>query len=365
MTKTKGQQQPRNHDRALGAYIGAAIGDAMGGPVECSHFRRIERLVGEISGFLPYQKPYSFHDPHPGYCLRPDAGAVTDDTFIRADFTRFYLSTAPPRTPQMLVDWMLEHADFSGWWPPVIEALHRVRRGEATAEDCGLSFFQGGGIGWWTPIGILHAGDPQGAARETRNLSRVWKAPLEQDLLAGAQAALAEGMRDGATVDSMLAAMFAECHSLGRELIERAIAIARKAKSVSDLAERLYDQALMPELEKRHEQEPPRAVDAPMPPRIEPLADSDKIYLSSFYAEQVPLAVAGFVYGQGDPRVAIPATVMIGRDCDSTATTVGSWVGALHGMSGLPADWVETVCRVNEPEIDIRGLAEKLWGLAA
>jgi ADP-ribosylglycohydrolase len=51
---------------------------------------------------------------------------------------------------------------------------------------------------------------------------------------------------------------------------------------------------------------------------------------------------------------------MIGRDADSTATTVGSWVGALHGESGLPAGWVETVCRVNRREIDIRGLAEQL-----
>ena len=58
-------------------------------------------------------------------------------------------------------------------------------------------------------------------------------------------------------------------------------------------------------------------------------------------------------------------TVMMGRDCDSTATTVGSWVGALHGESGLPPDWVETVCRVNAPEIEIQGLAEALIALRA
>ncbi len=37
----------RNRDRVLGAYIDAAIGDAMGEPIECTHFRRIQRLVGE------------------------------------------------------------------------------------------------------------------------------------------------------------------------------------------------------------------------------------------------------------------------------------------------------------------------------
>jgi ADP-ribosylglycohydrolase len=54
----------------------------------------------------------------------------------------------------------------------------------------------------------------------------------------------------------------------------------------------------------------------------------------------------------------------LGRDCDSTATTVGAWVGALHGESGLPKEWVDPVCEVNTPEIDIRGLATQLIELA-
>jgi ADP-ribosylglycohydrolase len=38
---------------------------------------------------------------------------------------------------------------------------------------------------------------------------------------------------------------------------------------------------------------------------------------------------------------------MLGHDADSTATMIGSWVGALHGESGLPREWVDTVCQVN------------------
>ena len=135
----------RDRDRTLGAYIGAAIGDAMGGPVESSHAARIRRLVGEITGFLPYRKPYSFADPHPGYCLHPDAGSVTDDTFIRADLTRFYLATRHPWHPRMLAQWLLENADFSQWWRPAIEALRRLDRGEVAAENGGLVHPQGDG----------------------------------------------------------------------------------------------------------------------------------------------------------------------------------------------------------------------------
>jgi ADP-ribosylglycohydrolase len=347
----------RNRDRAIGAYTGAAIGDAMGGPVECNHAMRIRRLVGEIKGLLPYEKPYTFGTPGPGYCLCPDAGCVTDDTFIRADFTRFYLSTEPPRTPDLLVDWMLENADFSRWWQPVIEALHRVKRGEVTAEEGGLTFFQGGGIGWWTPVGILFAGDPDGAAAEAKNLSRIWKAPLERDLLGAVQAGVAECMRDNASIDSMLDAMMAQCRPLGQKLMERAIDLTKKSSSVPDLVNRLYHNVLMPDL--RDEQEPPREVDAPVPPVMEPLEDSDERYLSSYFAEQVPLSLAGFLYAKGEPD-AIPVTCMLGRDADSTATTTGSWVGAMQGESGLPEEWVETVYEANINEVDIRKLAEQL-----
>jgi len=51
---------------------------------------------------------------------------------------------------------------------------------------------------------------------------------------------------------------------------------------------------------------------------------------------------------------------MIGRDCHSTATNVGAWCGGFNSESGLPRDWVDTVCRVNLRELAIRGLGEAL-----
>jgi len=78
------------------------------------------------------------------------------------------------------------------------------------------------------------------------------------------------------------------------------------------------------------------------------------------FAEQQPLALAAFVFGRGEPDRAIPQCVMIGRDCDSTASNVGGWCGGLHGEAGLPKTWVETVCEVNRRDFDLRDLGEKL-----
>jgi ADP-ribosylglycohydrolase len=346
-------------DKLYGSYIGAAIGDAMGGPVECNHARRIQRLVGEIDDLLPYQEPYTLMEPHPGYALRRDAGAVTDDTFIRGDLTRFYLETDPPRTPEQLTEWLLDNAHFDQWWDPAIEALRTVDNGEMDAKEVGYEHPQGGGSGWWAPVGILHAGDPDAAAKECRRLSQIWKAPVEQDLTAAIQAGVAEGLKADATYESIIDVMVDTSRSLPRKLIRRGIEIGEGADDFDTLIDEVYDTVLMPEFNS-DKPEPPKEVTADVPASHQPVEETDEKYASVYLHEQIPIAVAAFVFSEGDPENAIPNTVMLGRDCDTTATTVGSWVGALHGKSNLPAKWDDTVCDVNSQEIDIRGLARDL-----
>jgi len=65
-------------DRCLGAYIGAAIGDAMGGPVEGQHFERIRRSHPEgVQGLLPYESPNNLIALAPGYALHGEPGSIT------------------------------------------------------------------------------------------------------------------------------------------------------------------------------------------------------------------------------------------------------------------------------------------------
>ena len=316
------KREKRNKDRAMGAFLGAAIGDAMGGPVENWSAERIKREHGEIKGYLPYKGSLG-----PGGALHPEPGSITDDTYIRVDLTRFYLSTEPPRTPRMLVEWLLKKANFSNWWKPAVEALERIRDGKVSAEEGGLTHQPGGGGAWWTPVGIIHAGSPARAAAEIRSLCRPWKAPLEQDILGAVHAGTAEAQREGATADSVVNTILKTCGPEARKLMERAAEIGHQAKSSDELIANLYAHCLVKTI---------------------------------LFAEQQPLALAAFVFGRGEPDRAIPQCVMIGRDCDSTASNVGGWCGGLHGEAGLPKSWVETVCQVNRRDFDLRDLGEKL-----
>jgi ADP-ribosylglycohydrolase len=356
-----------DRDRALGAYIGGAVGDAMGGPVEGLHAARIGRVVGEITSFLAYKKPwYRGNVGTPGGALHGEPGSVTDDTFLRAELTRYFLNTDPPRTADRLARYFIEHANRDYFWYPKLEPLDRIARGEVEPAEAGWDAPQGGGAAWWTPLGILHGGDPAGAAQATKELCRIWKAPLEQDILSSVQAAVAEGLRPSATVDSMMEALLSVAGPLARKLFERGLEIGRSASSFDELWRALYQKALMPEnVVKKGFPESAgmiRVADAPMPPTHPWVEDTDEKYATNALAEQMPLAAAVFVFAKGEPR-AICQAAMLGRDADSIATTVGSWVGALNGLSGLPVDWVETVSRVNLVEVDIRGLAEGLLAL--
>ena len=61
--------------KLYGSLIGLAIGDAMGGPVEALSYQAIEKEFGEVTTFLPYTRPVSYHG---SFTLHP--GSYTDDS---------------------------------------------------------------------------------------------------------------------------------------------------------------------------------------------------------------------------------------------------------------------------------------------
>jgi ADP-ribosylglycohydrolase len=346
-------------DRIMGAYLGAALGDAMGAPVEGWHAQRIREVYGRVETLLPYEPERL----KPGYALHPEPGSVTDDTYIRDDITRFVLTypDAAQRTAEALYAFLMAEARFDRWWQKARIPLQRIERGETTVQDASKAHDQahdpGGGAGWWTPTGLVWAGYPAKAAEEVRRLSVIWKRPLERQLAGAMQAATAHSVVEGAAVESVVAAARAEAGPLGATLIDRAVETAiRRGDDLDGLIAEIYDRLLI------HD-ECTDEIDGPTPPASRAQEPHER-KVWSYFAEQLPVTLAMLVYGKGDLRRTMIGVVNLGLDADSTSTSVGTWIGGLCGLAGIPREWVDTVVGAN-PELDLLGDARRLAKLAA
>ena len=79
-------------------------------------------------------------------------------------------------------------------------------------------------------------------------------------------------------------------------------------------------------------------------------------------AETLAIGLAMFTAAEGDFRGTVERCVAFGRDNDSSASFGGALAGALHGIDGIPADWVAQVERVNPPP-SLQSLAEGLFAI--
>ncbi|TWU33190.1 ADP-ribosylglycohydrolase family protein [Novipirellula artificiosorum] len=326
--------------KAMGCFVGAAIADAMGGPTECQHYLRIAEMFPDFQNHIRYDTPGTFFKLRPGYALDAAAGSITDDTFIRMDLAGYLLGTDVPYDAASFAPWLLQHADFSNWWKVAVRPLKRIEKGEVAPEEAGVDHKQGGGGGWWQPVSMLYAGDPQKASAVTTAMCKIWKAPLEEDILSSVVAGQAAAYKKGATVDSVVQAVLDDSGELTKKLFTRAVEIAQKAKSPTELYEELYKHCLVKSCTTD--------VDGPMPERLEPEVRMEpKGYNGILFAEQQPLALAYFVYGQGDPYKTVLTGVKGGRDADSITCNSAAWLGALSGMEVWPKKWVDVVQNAN------------------
>jgi hypothetical protein len=233
-----------------------------------------------------------------------------------------------------------------------VRPLDRIKKGEVAAEQAGLNHRQGGGGGWWQPVALLYAASPNEASTVAADMCRIWKAPLEQDILSSVVAGQAAAFQAGATVDSVVDAVMADSGPLATKLFARAAEIARKAKSPTELYRQLYQHCLVKECSND--------MDGPMPPHVEPVEYAEGSYSGILFAEQQPLALAYFVYGQGDPHKTVLTAVKGGRDADSIGCNTAAWLGALAGNDVWPKKWRQTVQRANIHRMNLEQTARDL-----
>ena len=62
-----------------------------------------------------------------------------------------------------------------------------------------------------------------------------------------------------------------------------------------------------------------------------------------------------------DAAEALVAAASLGGDVDSICSMVGSLVGARHGMTGLPAEWIDALSRESPTPTQLAALADVVF----
>lgn len=336
--------------KVRGGLLGAAIGDALGGPVEGLHYAEIERRHGRVTGLLPYPNPPAEHNQ---WANAP--GSYTDDTRMALLVAQALIDSGGTPTrgdlTKVFVNYFYEHEEglpraFVEEY--VMKGLYGARKLAYGGQPTN------GALMGNSPIGLVNAGDPRTAFSTGFELAFITDGYAKESAAMGA-AAVAAAARPGTTVDEVIGVVldtarwyrrdgprwsrtieqFEWARFEGRpndQLVEAAVAIASREHDVYAVRGALYDVL-----------------------GVSPVG--------SEAGQTLAVALAMLTAADGDYMESVLGAVNYGRDCDSYAAVTGAIAGALNGIEAVPEELLARVIAAN-PADDLEEVALRLTGVA-
>ncbi|MFF3090039.1 ADP-ribosylglycohydrolase family protein [Streptomyces nojiriensis] len=350
-------------DRARGALVGAAVGDALGGPVEgWTPDQIVERHGGRVHGIVgPWYEDWRTARPIAPY--HKGDGHVTDDTLMTHALVRVYEAVRDHLDAYAVAEHLVPDLMSTPRWIPELEAealpLQRIflaekwivtrlhyahadprEAGNGNIVNCGAAMYM-------APVGIANAGNPAGAYAEALDIAGAHQSSYGREAAGVFAAAVAAACVPGATAASVVDTAL----SLAKDGTREAIAAVREVAS----GHRDFESALAPL----------RAAVAPYdsvgPDYRAPSLDARRpSRLHSI--EELPVALGMLLVADGRYETAVLGAVNYGRDCDSIATMAGAIAGALGGEAVVPAAWAKQVAEASR--LDLHAPAEALAAVA-
>ncbi|MEK7408920.1 MAG: ADP-ribosylglycohydrolase family protein [Acidobacteriota bacterium] len=300
-------------DKFFGCIAGVHIGSAMAAPVEGWPWERIEKEHGLLERFLPYEhyrnrwtrEPGTTEDGVERQRLMITAIIEKQDRVNAEDVRRIWRRDIKPESAGMVSE-------------PFEAVLLAMAKSGIPARDLGKYCDYAGLVSMARschPIGLINAGDVAGAIEDVYEVGQLYQTSNSRGLQWAAVTAggIAAATRPGATVESVLEAIFKHCAKPVTGEIDRALKLTAACKDVRELRQ---------------------AFDSVYAGRGIP-------YASSYANEVVTKAVCVFRMVRGRLRDAIVAGVNMGRDTDCCTAVAAGISGALSGAAGLPEEWVK------------------------
>jgi ADP-ribosylglycohydrolase len=338
-------------DRAVGSLVGAAVGDALGFATEEHTTEDIkERYGGWVEDIVePFYPDWQTARAHAPY--HNGDGVISDDTVMTQILIKTYLAKRDHldafdvdryMVPLMRTPTYIPYVEkvtlpeLVVWLPEKYMTL-RLKFGNVDPREAGVgNTVNCGAAMYMPPVGIINAASPQAAYAEAIEITGAHQCSFGREAAGVFAAAVAEAVRPGASVVSVVEVALNLAKDGTREAIQ-AVCDAASACRHWKSALPVLRQAVTP-YDTMEDDYLTYGRDSRRPSRSKSI-------------EELPVALGLLLLADGDYQDSVLGGVNYGRDADSIASMAGALAGALGGLRAIPARWHETVARVSKTEL--------------
>lgn len=343
-------------DKAVGCLVGAGVGDALGGATEGWTPEQIqERWGGYVTGIVP---PYyaDWRDARPIAPYHKGDGHITDDTLMTQALVEVYAKRGDHLDAYAVAEDLVPLLIQGKRWVPELETdallLHRIflaekwlvarlHYGHVDPREAGVGNIVNCGAAMYVaPVGIVNAGDPDGAYAEAVDVVAPHQSSYGREAAGVFAAAVAAAMAPGTTPADVVDACLQVAHDGTRAAIVAVTEESRRHHDWRAALGGLRDSVAPFDTVGPLYREP--ALDARRPSRTKSI-------------EELPIALGLMLLADGAYEPAVLGAVNYGRDADSIATMAGAICGALGGEFAVPVAWHRQVVEASRTELAAAG----------
>ncbi|MGP8302511.1 ADP-ribosylglycohydrolase family protein [Streptomyces inhibens] len=311
-----GSAGDRDRDRARGAMLGLAVGDALGAPAENMKPSQIRCRWGRIEGFVE------------------DDPAGTDDTeyaifsglLLAAHGSALTVAHVEAAWHQWIAD--RDEGPFRGAGFSERGTLENLRRGLAAPISAQHRHAWSDGLAMRAaPFGVFAAGRPAEAARLVA--------------IDGTVSHDGEGIYGGRAVAAGVAtAMVALPQGPSTPMVDAVIAAALSVVPEDSWTARSLRRAVGAAQRSRYD---PGITQLGTERAVRSAVVVGGYPWTDLAPEAVGLAFGAFAAARGDFSASVLTAVNMGRDADTTAAVAGALAGALCGAAAIPEAWAGAI----------------------
>lgn len=343
------------HDRALGTFLGCAIGDALGGATEGWSPAEIrERWGGWVEGIVgPYFE--NWRTAVPMSPLHKGDGHITDDTLLTVLLAEVYAEVGRHLTAYDIADHLVPKLLNQRAWIPDLETetvplqriflaekwlALRLHWGHVDPREAGVgNIVNCGAAMYMSAVGIVNAGDPDHAYSEAIDIAGAHQSSFGREAAGVMAAAVAAAAGSTASLDDVLTT----CLRLAKDGTRAAIeAVLEASTGLSHWTEAIESgklrEAVRP-FDTVADTYKDQGLGARRPSRIHSI-------------EELPIALGMLRISRGDVLETILGGTNYGRDSDSIASMGASIAGALGGAASVPAALAEAVVSASRLDLE-------------